>query len=236
MAEPPRSTKAWICLPRFALGQRGLPQEERDLVPIDGRRADRARHLGRALQRRVGAIDGGQLQRPRGRRILGDDDRPPRRGLLEDEPEVVVGRIGVGRNRDPAPAALAALLERDAVVLQLGRAPASSTVTSDRAPSISNWTGIDSLSARASLARHAQREQELGRRRRSSAGARRSRAPTGCRAPSADRRAGGSGRPAGARGTPSRSACQRPLSAFQSFSRRSEQIQISVRPALLALM
>ncbi len=77
------------------------------------------------------------------------------RRLLEDEPEVVVGRVRVRRDRNPAPAAVATFGPAGCGwSLSSDSRPTSSTVTSDRAPSISNCTGtcsVPSLSpARAS--------------------------------------------------------------------------------------
>ena len=70
----------------------------------------------------------------------------------------------------------------------------------------------------------------------SAGGGRRSRGPRGCPAPLADRPARWNRTPCGNSRNASRRACQRPLSAFQSFCRRSEQIQISVRPARCSRM
>ncbi len=92
-------------------------------------------------------------------------------------------------------------------------APASSTVTSDRAPSISNWTGTDSRRSRLSLAIDSQRDQELGRVAGFLPAHVGHRAPTGCRARSGDRRADGSAPPAAARQThreaPASGRCRR---------------------------
>ena len=114
--------------------------------------------------------------------------------------------------------------------------PVSSTVTSERAPSISNCTGSADLFVAALGPRQLERDQQLGPVARCLAGGRRSRAPTGWPAPVADRPAGETARPAATRETRPASVGQRPLSAFQSFSRRSEQIQISVRPVWLSRM
>ena len=51
--------------------------------------------------------------------IVGDDRRAMRLGLVEDEEEFVVGRIGVGGDRNSPPAALLPAPEGNAVVLQL---------------------------------------------------------------------------------------------------------------------
>ena len=110
-------------LPRHvARGNGCLPQQQRDTVPIDGRHLAGGDQLGCALDRGIRRDRRGQLQRASGLGVVDHDDRPPRGGLLEDEPEVVVSRIGVGRNRDPPPAAVPALLQRNRVVSELGLA------------------------------------------------------------------------------------------------------------------
>ena len=218
------------------VGQGGLPHHQRDLIPIDDGDLVGSEHFGRVRCGRVRSDRGGQLERPGHRGVFRDDDGLARDRLLENEPEVVVGRIGIRGDRHPSPAALLAPLERDAMVLQLALRAGQIHGDFGASPVDLELDGNRFLrGVFRPLAGQAERDQQFG-------------AVAGF--PTTDvghphrqvaRRGLGIGQEMETNalrelleGISKR--CHRPLSAFQSLARVSEQIQTSVRPDLLALM
>ena len=239
IAEPPRSTNACTCLAASPSGSGACHSSSDDLVPVDGRQLDRRRRL----RPRTATAGSGEIAAAScsGRAACGSSATMiARRGAgwsKTNQKSLSAGLASAGIETRPQPRSWPSL-ERDAMVLELGLRPGQldrhlgpRPVDLELDRDRSRLRVCSSL-ARQLAARPAARPPspvllaaDVGHPHR-----------PGCPAPSGDRRAGGTEPPAATRGTPSRSACQRPLSAFQSFSRRSEQIQISVRPVLLALM
>ena len=224
-------------LGRVALGQRGLPEQQRDVLPLDRRQLVGRDHLGRALERGVGSDRGGQLQAA-GRPAASSATTTARRGAgwsKTKQKSLSAGFASAGIETLPQPRSR----PRSSGMrwsFSSNCGPAISTVTSDRAPSISNWTGIELPGVRRPFASEPQRDEQL-------------RAVAGLLAADvghADRQVAGGGLGIGEQVEPDalreleERVAQRPASgrssAFQSFSRRSEQIQTSVRPGLLARM
>ena len=201
MTEPPRSTNARTCLAASSSGKRRLPQEQRDLVPIDGRHlAERARlppcteardpvrsttasASGRATcgssttmiaRRGAGCSKTNQKSLSAGLASAGIDTRP--------QPRSRPFSSGIGWSLSSASAA-----NRQR---HLGPGPVDLDLNRNGGHVVRRF-----------LPRDPQARAEARRRRWSSGAARRSRASTGFRARSRDRQAGGTGRPGSARGT-----------------------------------